>query len=68
MEGTFTNACHAIRNGDGGQATATKEGIIVDASYAIRDGDGGQTCAERKYLRRYWSRCKFCYCKLQTLE
>ena len=49
-EGFVANAGHAIRDGDGGQATATIEGMAVNGGQAVRDGDGGQSGATRESI------------------
>ena len=37
IEGIVADACHAIGDSNGGQATATMEGFLADAGYAFRD-------------------------------
>ena len=39
------DACHAVGDGDGGQAAATTKGIVADAGHAVGDGDGCQAAA-----------------------
>ena len=43
-EGASTNACHAVWDGDGGQA-ATREGTFSDACHAVANGYRSQAGA-----------------------
>ena len=47
-EGIITDACHALGDGDGGQAAAKHESSSTDVPHAVWDGDGGQTAAVRE--------------------
>ena len=37
-----SNACHAVRDGDGGEGGAIAERIISNACHAVRDGNGSE--------------------------
>ena len=47
-ESIIADACHAVGDGNGGQAAASRESIIADACHAVGDGDGGQTATARE--------------------
>ena len=48
VERPVSNACDAVRNGDGGQAGAAGERRFSNACDAVRNGDGGQAGAATK--------------------
>ena len=41
----IADGCHALRDGDAGQAAALIEDRLTDRSHALRDGDAGQAAA-----------------------
>ena len=45
MERIISNARHAVGDGDGGKARATRERIPSNARHAVGDGDGGKAKA-----------------------
>ena len=44
-KGLIIDICHAVGDGDGGQAAATTESLNADGCHAVADGDGGQAAA-----------------------
>ena len=38
----MSNACYAVRDGDGGEGGAVTERSTSNARYAVRDGDRGE--------------------------
>lgn len=53
IEGTFSDADHAARDGDVGQASAITEGRVADVGHTVADCDGGQTAATIESIRTY---------------
>ena len=48
-ESRTADARHAVGDGDGCQAAATRESITADACHAVGDGDGCQAAATRVF-------------------
>ena len=69
----IANICHAVRNDDGGQATAPKESISSNACYAVWNDDGGQATAPRESpftnaRHAVWNNCVITPCNKGICE